>query len=503
MVNVSGPRRLRRYERRDSIERFGGLNNELDPDMVRDNEFTELVNFNVTQARTLVKRPGFQIWSPQTGVGATKILAVYDTGGGNPQIVANRNDGINAGTFASIDGGVTWSTSLSGTRAFTAAVQYNNLLYLVDATGVASWNGTTLTPIGSSPGGVHIVAFKDRLWVVDGLTTSNLYYSDPGPSGVGTWGASSIIKIRTGDPSALVFSLPFADRLMLFKTMTVWQLFLAGATASWQLRILNTERGAISENAVLTYQGIIYMLSWDGVWRSDGTVFKELTSKVRSYFKKSPQPYRDQYSAISLSKRRILVTYRQKALPPISGVIPCVYLWYNLDIDAWSEMQLAPGVGGWRPLSVFTWYNPGPLIGLPATMDLVDSWAVDAVDSKTIYLLNESNPTDKKFNFNSHFRTKIFDLGDTVDIKRMKVCFIDADGQGAIPKIVFGRDNQLEETVIPAGSLQFQGPKLYMIPGCGYFRQADMVFDEASASPIRILSINFIFMLKSREAADT
>src|SRR5215831_7105376 len=319
MVSVTGPRRLRRYERRESVARFRGLNNELDPDLIADEEFAELVNFNVTVARTMTKRPGFKQWGTYKAASSAKILTVYDTGAGTPVTVAAFQGP--ASTYASSDGGISWTTQVSSSRAFSFAVQYNNLLWLVDSTGVCKWDGTTLTAISGSPGGCHINAFKDRLWVCDGGTSSNLYYSDPGPSGVETWGASSVIKIRTGSPGSLVRSEPFADRLMLFKTLSVWQLFLAGNIASWQLRVLNTERGAIGENCVLTFQGIIYMLSWDGVWRSDGSVFKELSNRVRRYFRQSIFPYRDSNSALSLSNRKLFVCYRQRALPPNAGGI--------------------------------------------------------------------------------------------------------------------------------------------------------------------------------------
>jgi len=505
LVNVTGPRRLRRYERRDSIARFRGLNNELDPDLIQDEEFTELVNFNVTVARTLVKRPGFVNWSAQTGVGTSKILAVYDSGAVTPQIVTNFvNPSLSAGTYASTDGGVTWTTVISSTRPFRSAVQYNGLLYLVDGTGVARWNGTTLTPISGSPAGVHIVAFKDRLWVCDGATTSNLYYSDPGPAGVETWGASSVIKIRTGDPSSLVASLPYADRLMLFKTMTVWQLFLAGNVASWQLRILNTERGALSENCVVTFQGLIYMLSWDGVWRSDGSVFKELSNRVRRYFKQSPQPYRDPSSALSLSNRKLFVCYRQYSLPAVNSVIPCAYLWYTLDADAWSEMQVAPGAGQWRPLSIFNWYNPGTLTTLPPTKQLVDSWSVEPSDTKTIFALDDQTPTDRGFVFNAHLKTRIMDFGDSFDMKRCKVFLPELDStNGAIPTITYGVDNQLDNILTPAGRIVVQNPKVYRVEGPGYFRQLDVAVDENTTATMRVLTLNFVVMLKSLPTTDT
>jgi len=503
MVSVQGPRRLRRYERRESVSRFLGLNVEQDPDLIRDQEFQDLLNFNVTPARILVKRPGFRIWSQQTGIGASKILGVYDTGA-IAQLVASFTDGVNSRTYASTDGGLTWGTTVSGTRAFRFAVQYNSFLYLVDSTGVAKWNGTTLTAVSGSPGGSHIVAFKDRLWVCDGATSSNLYYSDPGPSGVDTWGVSSVIKVRTGDPSSLVASLPFADRLMLFKTMTVWQLYLAGNVASWQLKILNTERGAISENAVLTFQGMIYMLSWDGVWRSDGAIFRELSNRVRKYFKQSPQPYRDVSSALSLSNRRLLVTYRQYSLPLENGVMPCACLWYNLDADAWSRMEVPDAVGKWRPLSIFNWYNPGSLTTLPPTLQLVDSWSVDPNDTRTIYLLDDTIATDKGFPFYSYAETKIFDFGDVFDMKRCKVFLPEFDSpDGAIPMITYKVDNKLEEVHVPAGSLVVKDPKVYRVEGPGYLRQLSVCIHESSSARMRILTLNFILMLKSVVGADT
>jgi hypothetical protein len=503
MVNVTGPRRLRRYERRDTVARFRGLNTELDPDVIADEEFTELINFNVTVARTLVKRPGFKVWSNQSGMGSSKILAILDNNTGNQQVVSNFVDYVGGGsqTRASTDGGQTWGTILSATRAFTSAVQYNNYLYLVDTFGVCRWDGTTLTAITGSPPGVHIVAFKDRLWVCDGNTSSNLYYSDPGPGGVETWGASSIIKVRTGDPSMLVASLPFADRLMLFKTMTVWQLFLAGNVASWQLRILNTERGALSENCVVTFQGLIYMLSWDGVWRSDGTIFRELSNRVRKYFKTAPQPYRDPRSALSISNRRLFIAYRGTAY--YANASPSKYLWYNLDADAWSEMQVSPSVGLWRPLSVFNWYNPGYMSTLPTTLQLVDSWNVEPTDTKAIYVLDDTVPADKGYAFNSHLKTKIMSFGDNFDMKRCKVFMPELDStNGAIPSVTYGIDNQLDDVRIRAGSLVLQNPKVYRVDGPGYFRQVDVAIDENTTATMRVLTLNFVVMLKSLTGTD-
>ena len=500
MVNVSGPRRLRRYEHRESIGRFAGLNIEIEPDIIRDSELTELINFNVTPGKILTKRPGFKAWSVTVPAGPSNVLAVYDTGTGTPQVVAS----FGSTTYASSDSGATWPTVVSATRQFLFAIQYNNLLYLVDAAGVAKWNGTTLTAIAGSPGGCHILEFKDRLWVCDGSPSSNFYFSDPGPAGVEIWGVSSVIKIRTGAPGSLVASLPIADRLMLFKTMSVWQLFLSGNLASWQLRVLNTERGAISENCVLSFQGLIYMLSWDGIWRSDGAVFKELSGKVRKFFKKSPLPYRDPKTALSVSNRRLFVTYRQISLPLVNNVPPCAYLWYNFDSDAWSEMQVSEDVGGWRPLSVFVWYNPGSLSNFPASIQLVDSWNVDTVDTESICVLDENVALDKGFPFHSSVRTKVLDFGDTYDMKRCKLFLPEMDSsEGAIPSIVYGRDNELSDRMVIPGSLVVDGPKMYRVAGPGYFRQLDVTLTEDTSANLKIYTFNFILMLKSLVGTDT
>lgn len=504
MVNVSGPRRLRRYEHREVVQRFAGLNTTLDYDLIRDQEFSELVNFNVTLARTLEKRPGFQNWSTTVPSGASKILAVYDTGSVAPQTVAGFEAGSPSRTLASIDGGLTWTVVVSTTRQFVSAIQYNNRLYLIDATGVARWDGTTLTAIAGSPGGCHILEFKDRLWVCDGLTSSNFYFTDPGPTGVEVWGVSSVIKIRTGAPGSLVASLPVADRLMLFKTMSVWQLFLAGNLASWQLRVLNTERGAISENCVLTFQGLIYMLSWDGVWRSDGSVFKEVSPKVRNYFKQSPLPYRDAKTCLSMSGRRLFVCYRQTSQQLVNGVMPCVYLWYTIDTDSWSEMQVAPGVGAWRPQSIFNWYNPGTITNLPPTLQLIDSWNVEPTDTRSIYTLSEDIHADKGFPFKSRFRTTPFAFNDTFDMKRCKLFLPNLDSNnGAIPQITYARDNELEDTAVLSGNLIVQGSKEYRVPGPGYFRQVGILLTEDTTANLRVLTFNFILMLKSLVTTDT
>jgi hypothetical protein len=502
MVNVSGPRRLRRYEHRESVGRFAGLNVEIEPDMIRDQEFSELINFNVTNARTLVKRPGFQDWSTTVSSGPSKILAVYDTGTTTPQIVASFETSP-LSTLASTDGGLTWTTVVSASRQFLFAVQYNNYLYLVDKNGVARWNGTTLTAISGSPGGCHILEFKDRLWVCDGSPSSNFYFSDPGPAGVETWGVSSVIKIRTGAPGSLVATLPFADRIILFKTMSVWQLFLSGNIASWQLRVLNVERGAISENCVLVFQGLIYMLSWDGVWRSDGSVFKEVSGKVRKYFKQSPLPYRDSKTCLSITNRRLLICYRQISLPLVNTLPQCAYLWYNLDVDAWSEMQLSDQIGKWRPSSIYNWYNAGSLSNLSASLQLVDSWSVDSADTRSIFILSDI-PTDKDFPFNSTFTTKFLDFGDTLDMKRCKLFIAELDSsEGAIPSISFGRDNEMGDAKILAGNVIVEGPKAYRMEGPGYFRQLSVTLAEGTEAHLRILTMHFILMLKSLVGTDT
>ena len=502
MVSVQGRRSTRRYEKRETVQKFAGLNNELEPDMIRDAEQAELINFNVTPSKVFVKRPGFKNWSnlTTTAGAATKILGSYDTGSGTPQLVATNG----STTVASTDGGITFPTVISATRAFKYSVQYSNLLWLVDSTGVAKWDGTTLTTITGSPGGIHILSFKDRLWVCDGAPSSNLYYSDPGPSGVETWGAASVIKVRTGSPGSLVATLPFADRLMLFKTMTVWQLFLAGNVASWQLRILNSERGAVGENAVLIHQGLIYMLSWDGLWRSDGALFRELSNRIRQYFIRKPFPAVDSHTSLSLCNRRLFICYRNTAEPKVDGLFTCTYLWYHLDADAWSEMRLATGVAKWRPQSIFTWYNPGNLASLPPTQYLVDSWNVDASDLRGIFVLDENVPADKTHPFVSHLRTKTMDFGDVFDMKRCKILMVEMDSTtGALPEVTFYRDNELADIHLVAGGLFVKPHKIHRISGPGYFRQLATVIEESTTAPLRIGSISWVIMIKSTVGPDT
>jgi len=175
-----------------------------------------------------------------------------------------------------------------------------------------------------------------------------------------------------------------------------------------------------------------------------------------------------------------------------------------MDVDAWSEMQVAPGAGNWRPLSVFNWYNPGTVPTQPPTLQLVDSWNVESTDTKTIFVLDDTTPTDRGYVFNSHFRTKIMDFGDTFDMKRCKVFLPELDSlNGAVPKITYGVDNDLDRISVPAGSLVIQNPKIYRVEGPGYFRQLDISIDENTSATMRVLTLNFVIMLKSLVAADT
>jgi len=161
-------------------------------------------------------------------------------------------------------------------------------------------------------------------------------------------------------------------------------------------------------------------------------------------------------------------------------------------------MQVAPGAGNWRPLSIFNWYNPGSIPTLPPALQIVDSWNVDASDTNTIVVLDESTPTDKGFVFNSHLRTKIMDFGDSFDFKRCKVFLPEFDSvNGAVPKITFGIDNQLDLISTTAGEIVVQYPKIYRAPGPGYFRQLDIQIDENTSATMRILTLNFVIMLKS------
>jgi hypothetical protein len=140
---------------------------------------------------------------------------------------------------------------------------------------------------------------------------------------------------------------------------------------------------------------------------------------------------------------------------------------------------------------------------LPTTLQLVDSWNVEPTDTKAIYVLDDTVPADKGYAFNSHLKTKIMSFGDNFDMKRCKVFMPELDStNGAIPSVTYGIDNQLDDVRIRAGSLVLQNPKVYRVDGPGYFRQVDVAIDENTTATMRVLTLNFVVMLKSLTGTD-
>jgi len=150
------------------------------------------------------------------------------------------------------------------------------------------YDGTVIAAVGG-PVGTHCADWKSRMWTINTVGTagaeSNVDFS--APEDWQTWypnTAAGVIAINPGDGQFCTALQVYNDSLYVFKDRSIWVINGEGEVSSFSPRLVHATIGCIGRGTVQLIDGFMYFLSGEGVYRTDGTTFEELSQPIRNEF---------------------------------------------------------------------------------------------------------------------------------------------------------------------------------------------------------------------------
>ncbi len=446
------------------LTNWTGLNTVDDPRRLNDTDLVELVNFNVGSSGELEKRQGVELVST-IDTHRVRILGYFKTQTYSQILVY-----CNGKLFYS-NNGTSW-TQIGVGHDWYHGIQYADAFYIVRTTGVLQkWDGITLTDLAGAPVGTHVSVLKDRMFIFSSSyssVSSRLYYSTAGDPTA--WPGSNFIDVSPGDGDVLIASQPFQDHLVLFKLRSTWTLYIEGTPSTWLLRVINRERGCIGKDTIKEIDNSLFILTLEGVYRTDGYNFSEISKPIRDVFS-GRQSNIDSATYFIDSAFRWMDHY---VLAYGMGTSYEAYYAYNIKTNAWSKWEFANGI---RPFSFYESRDSAQFGVLCGDYNLTGK----------VFRYGSDIFSDVGISYEASFKTKPLDLDQPTKFKRCKWIALEAVGSGdyTLNEIVNGE--QIESLAIEAT----ESTDLYhKIRGPGFFRTLQLEFTTTESVSLQVLAFS-------------
>jgi hypothetical protein len=337
------------------------------PDALTEGYCAEAINC-VANGTSLEMRQGFALapytyeYSRYGPCGAHTLVRVSDNTDTNPAFVWSNGEEAKIWAVKGIDR--TSGVIPSGTffRSFTisaiprAFTSYNDRVYSitksVTTTGVRShhtWDWatgavTTIT-LADSPHGIGITTFKDRMWA---WRDNRLFFTEIAlPGGYpDTWNVSTnFIDIVSDYGKAQIQAVvPLYSNLYIFTTNGLYSLNVVGEPENWTLSTLNGTVRCNSCNCAFEYNGVVFYVSSDGVWATNGANFVKLSQPIDHEFNQASDAFDYVYSITKLQEGALVnikkVKNRTSDGTGLQVSAPTKVYYSKLSQIGWSEWQL-------------------------------------------------------------------------------------------------------------------------------------------------------------------
>jgi hypothetical protein len=485
-----------------TLNKFKGLDISGPAELIDDRSFQSLINFEIGNRGELKRRPGITKKSQAAaGTGPIKILGSWSSKSRNEIIiqVSSLWPVQDAGkVYRTVDGGVTFTqiSSPVGTNYNCGQLaQYGGVAHIPTTSGLFTWDGVTWTAIAGPPAtNSRAVVLQDRLFLLKRdlgppVTFTNILFSDPGAFNV--FPVANSIGYTTEDRDQVVGLLGYRDRLLALRSDSIIVLYLNGPPSSWVQKKLPFNIGCINENCAVVYQDLIYILSAEGVYRTDLTQIEEISKPIAPIFNKRRELYTrytnlDNTDCIGYWNGRIVCHIRtdQNAYR---------LMVYNIKNNAWTEWLpgISTGPGAYMSIRsmqpVFTGRRD---IVTPSTDYNKEGLYITSWDNLgRFFIFDDEDPVyqDENF-FVSTARTKQITADTPMDLKRSYVVVVKGTRQGV---------------TAPQGKYNVNGTNgaLFTIPidttgdaaklkGPGYFRNMSLEITYNGTDYLEIESIS-------------
>lgn len=262
-----------------TINQFKGFYN-LPNSRIPEEGLSYLHNAFVTNEGSIVARQGFQYFGSATYSDAKVVDSIFLSTGDAYILLKTIAPSI-------------YFLNSSGVQVDTENIncnnilQYNDLVYIFYNSGnIKTFNITTSTLVdtGVSVQATTGLVHKTRMFLANSLGTgtldSTLRYSDlftlNAPNTVGGWPVNNTIDVQSSDGDPIIALSVLNDVILIFKNFSTWALYADGEPP-WTLRMLHPTIGSIGRDSCVVVGGMVYFMSAQGLFRTDGTTFENLS----------------------------------------------------------------------------------------------------------------------------------------------------------------------------------------------------------------------------------
>lgn len=405
---------------------FAGLNTQSPNNLIDDRELQVCDNYMVGLQGELVKRPGLEKLNDTTFTsGINLLIALANPNTAALRIFAGQN-GLSTNYYS--DNGTTWTALGTAKSNITWAANLGSKLFFGnDSTGVHeyNWGTNALAALTSSPNGLDGIVFKQRLFVLQhhAVNPGRIQFSEPYGAAVGglfsgaaAWPSTNTIDIESHpDGDFIVAMIPINDVLYIFKRTSIWALYIQGSSpADWILRKIHNSLGCVHKGGVAQFGNLTYFRSQNGIFRTDGSNFQELSESIRDAVR-LPQGYFYSYPANTGSQRPL--RYKDYILFPtfISATSDRTIWCYNSKTGAWSKWSPSHPTGLFYSALSITNGSPNVATGIYLGGENSSGTA------NILYGIREGAEVtqDHSTTFTASMRTKEFDFNNLDEFKRI------------------------------------------------------------------------------------
>lgn len=446
---------------------FKGLNLKSDAAAIEDTELAEATNVNIGQAGELIKRTGLEQTHDGSTLGNNSVIVIghFLTDAISQLIVKSGNNvyySTNGSTF----------TLLGAYSDASWGVQYAGNFYIL-RTGneMVKWDGATATTISGSPTGTYGIIHKERMYILNtnasGTLSSRLYFSDAGDVSSTGWPGTNFFDIQPGDGDYLIGLAILADLLLIFKGKQTFALYVQGQLTDWIVRSMNTEVGCISKYAIRQIQGYLYVSSYQGIFRTDGAIFTDISQEISSVF----QDRIVNLTTVNVDAFGVWGDQLICLVSPSSGT-PTYYV-FHYRLGSWTKWEFASGL------------LPQTFTEARSTSLGAGLYAGDRASSGKVLRYGSVVHTDAGVSFQITIRTKQFDFDLSTWYKRGKWIGIDCIGPANVSVTnIADHVSQDQQTLVSTATRS-----LAKLKGPDYFRVWQLLLTSSSTGVLTILSI--------------
>jgi len=379
----------------------GGMNTYTGPSAIADNEAVEITNLDIDLDGSLTSRPGLAIIGAATPEpGLSHIIGIYRTSLDVVYVIYAFAAEVNAYNTS------TGAWTLITANACTAAVQYNDKLWLVRKPLGVVQGGFKWDPVGGTvavaamPRGYSACIYKERMFISasrNGDETSINRVKFSNAADPDTWGGTDYFDVAGGDGQDIAKIYVFDASIVIFKTDSTYVYAYETAPTKGQVQIVSATIGANNNYCVVEYENNLFVMHEDNVYRISNWNWEHANIKVPFEYVNIGAVGTAESSSLSLLGNRLICRYFDN------------YYIIGMKTGAWTKWEF--GVDRF-PSEFISNPSISPLVG---TADYYGGSYRTATSKQ--YIFRDTYDTVEDFDIK--LVTKSYDFGPSYTFKRL------------------------------------------------------------------------------------